>query len=196
MTGAGKNRCASKRLGSPYRSGWYKDWLKFKNPAAPAVKREAEEDWGTRAVTDCCRSGGTRAATSSAPAAPAPQRIDENQHRTGRHRAPRLAARTGLSIHRSPVGVIRRLPVTVKRLAIEPACAVPRRTVIAVTYEPQPGDAAAERCALLGDGHDRVRIFASRAGLSCTTPQKTSAPSSKRYLTRGSASTYLMLSIS
>jgi hypothetical protein len=23
-----------------------KDWLKFKNPAAPAVKREAEEDWG------------------------------------------------------------------------------------------------------------------------------------------------------
>jgi hypothetical protein len=22
------------------------DWLKFKNPEAPAVKREAEEDWG------------------------------------------------------------------------------------------------------------------------------------------------------
>jgi hypothetical protein len=22
------------------------DWLKMKNPAAPAVKREAEEDWG------------------------------------------------------------------------------------------------------------------------------------------------------
>jgi len=22
------------------------DWLKVKNPAAPAVKREAEEDWG------------------------------------------------------------------------------------------------------------------------------------------------------
>ena len=22
------------------------DWLKFKNPQAPAVKREAEEDWG------------------------------------------------------------------------------------------------------------------------------------------------------
>jgi hypothetical protein len=22
------------------------DWLKFKNPKAPAVKREAEEDWG------------------------------------------------------------------------------------------------------------------------------------------------------
>jgi bifunctional non-homologous end joining protein LigD len=35
----------SKRLGSPYRSGRSKDWLKFKNPAAPAVKREAEEEW-------------------------------------------------------------------------------------------------------------------------------------------------------
>ena len=36
----------SKRLGSRYRSGKSPDWLKFKNPAAPAVKREAEEDWG------------------------------------------------------------------------------------------------------------------------------------------------------
>ena len=36
----------SKRLGSPYRSGRCKDWLKFENPAAPAVKREAEMDWG------------------------------------------------------------------------------------------------------------------------------------------------------
>jgi bifunctional non-homologous end joining protein LigD len=36
----------SKRLGSPYRSGRSRDWLKMKNPAAPAVKREAEEDWG------------------------------------------------------------------------------------------------------------------------------------------------------
>jgi bifunctional non-homologous end joining protein LigD len=35
----------SKRLGSPYRSGRSPDWLKFKNPDAPAVKREAEEDW-------------------------------------------------------------------------------------------------------------------------------------------------------
>ena len=34
------------RLGSPYRSGRCKGWLKFKNPAAPAVKLEAEEDWG------------------------------------------------------------------------------------------------------------------------------------------------------
>src|SRR6516164_2622458 len=35
----------SKRLGSRYRSGRSKDWLKFKNPEAPAVKRESEEDW-------------------------------------------------------------------------------------------------------------------------------------------------------
>jgi hypothetical protein len=38
----------SKRLGSPYRSGRCKDWLKFKNPEAPAVRREAEEEWGKR----------------------------------------------------------------------------------------------------------------------------------------------------
>jgi bifunctional non-homologous end joining protein LigD len=38
----------SKRLGSRYRSGRSPDWLKMKNPAAPAVKREAEEDWGNK----------------------------------------------------------------------------------------------------------------------------------------------------
>jgi bifunctional non-homologous end joining protein LigD len=36
----------SKRLGSPYVSGRTRHWLKFKNPAAPAVRREVEEDWG------------------------------------------------------------------------------------------------------------------------------------------------------
>jgi bifunctional non-homologous end joining protein LigD len=36
----------SKRLGSRYVSGRTRDWLKFKNPAAAAVQREAEEDWG------------------------------------------------------------------------------------------------------------------------------------------------------
>jgi hypothetical protein len=36
----------SKRLGSRYRSGRSPLWLKVKNPNAPAVKREAEEDWG------------------------------------------------------------------------------------------------------------------------------------------------------
>jgi bifunctional non-homologous end joining protein LigD len=38
----------SKRLGSSYHSGRSRDWLKMKNPAAPAVKREAEEDWAGR----------------------------------------------------------------------------------------------------------------------------------------------------
>jgi ATP-dependent DNA ligase len=38
----------SKRLGSPYRSGRVNDWLKIKNLAAPAVQREAEEDWGRK----------------------------------------------------------------------------------------------------------------------------------------------------
>ena len=36
----------SKRLGSPYRSGRSPHWVKVKNPKAPAIKREAEEDWG------------------------------------------------------------------------------------------------------------------------------------------------------
>ena len=38
----------SKRVGSPYRSGRVSDWIKVKNPAAPAVRREAEEDWGAK----------------------------------------------------------------------------------------------------------------------------------------------------
>jgi bifunctional non-homologous end joining protein LigD len=36
----------SKRLRSPYRSGRSPHWVKVKNPKAPAVRREAEEDWG------------------------------------------------------------------------------------------------------------------------------------------------------
>jgi bifunctional non-homologous end joining protein LigD len=35
----------SKRLGSCYRSRRSLDWLKFKNPAASSVRREAEEEW-------------------------------------------------------------------------------------------------------------------------------------------------------
>jgi bifunctional non-homologous end joining protein LigD len=38
----------SKRLGSPYRSGRSAHWVKVKNPQAPAVRREAEEDWGRK----------------------------------------------------------------------------------------------------------------------------------------------------
>ena len=37
----------SKRRDLSYRSGRSRDWLKSKNPASAAVKREAEEDWGS-----------------------------------------------------------------------------------------------------------------------------------------------------
>jgi ATP-dependent DNA ligase len=36
----------SKRKDSSYRSGRSPHWIKSKNPACAAVKREAEEDWG------------------------------------------------------------------------------------------------------------------------------------------------------
>ena len=36
----------SKRLDSRYVSGRTRDWLKMKNPDAPAVKRDSEEEWG------------------------------------------------------------------------------------------------------------------------------------------------------
>ena len=36
----------SKRRDLPYNSGRSPNWIKSKNPNAPAVKREAEEDWG------------------------------------------------------------------------------------------------------------------------------------------------------
>jgi ATP-dependent DNA ligase len=41
----------SKRLGSAYRSGRVDHWLKIKNPAATAVRREAEEDWSSNRAT-------------------------------------------------------------------------------------------------------------------------------------------------
>jgi hypothetical protein len=37
-------------LGSPYVSGRSRHWVKSKNPQHPAVKREAEEDWGKAEV--------------------------------------------------------------------------------------------------------------------------------------------------
>jgi ATP-dependent DNA ligase len=53
LTGLRRRACklglegiVSKRLGSRYRSGRSSDWLKMKNPACEAVRREAEEDWG------------------------------------------------------------------------------------------------------------------------------------------------------
>jgi bifunctional non-homologous end joining protein LigD len=36
----------SKRVGSRYVRGRCDAWRKCKNPAAPAVRRELEEDWG------------------------------------------------------------------------------------------------------------------------------------------------------
>ena len=36
----------SKHKDSPYKSGRSPHWLKMKNPACEAVRREAEEDWG------------------------------------------------------------------------------------------------------------------------------------------------------
>jgi bifunctional non-homologous end joining protein LigD len=35
----------SKRTDAPYRSGPSKTWLKSKNPASEAVRREREEEW-------------------------------------------------------------------------------------------------------------------------------------------------------
>jgi ATP-dependent DNA ligase len=41
----GLESIVSKCLGSPYRSGRSWHWVRSKNPAAPAVKREAKKDW-------------------------------------------------------------------------------------------------------------------------------------------------------
>ena len=41
---------ARKRTAKPYRSGRSPRWVKVKNPKAPAVKREAEEDWGVKTI--------------------------------------------------------------------------------------------------------------------------------------------------
>jgi ATP-dependent DNA ligase len=42
------DRCegiVSKRKGSPYVSGRSKHWVEVKDPHAPAMRREQEEDW-------------------------------------------------------------------------------------------------------------------------------------------------------
>ena len=41
----GREGIVSKWLGSSYQSGRADCWVKVNNPAAPAVRREAEEDW-------------------------------------------------------------------------------------------------------------------------------------------------------
>jgi len=47
----------SKRPGSRYISGRSRDWLKFKNPAAPAATREFEEDWEDEAAVNIHDAG-------------------------------------------------------------------------------------------------------------------------------------------
>ena len=42
--GMGLEGIVSKRMDAPYRSGPSKTWLKSKNPASEAVRREREED--------------------------------------------------------------------------------------------------------------------------------------------------------
>jgi hypothetical protein len=47
--GRGSHQCCDSgpmRTISPYRFGRSPDWLKSKNPACEAVKREEEEHWG------------------------------------------------------------------------------------------------------------------------------------------------------
>jgi len=58
----------SKRKDSPYRSRRSPDWLKMKNLAAPAVTREAEEDWGNSAIGASRCSLDLVRALSTAPA--------------------------------------------------------------------------------------------------------------------------------
>ena len=41
----GLNAIVSKRTDAPYRSGPPMAWLKSKNPASEAVRREREEEW-------------------------------------------------------------------------------------------------------------------------------------------------------
>jgi bifunctional non-homologous end joining protein LigD len=45
LAGSAARVSSAKRLGSPYRGGRFAHWVKVKNPNAPAVKREAEQDW-------------------------------------------------------------------------------------------------------------------------------------------------------
>ena len=43
---AARSGIVSKRKDATYRSGRSLDWLRSKNPACEAVRREAEEGWG------------------------------------------------------------------------------------------------------------------------------------------------------
>ena len=45
VCGMGLEGIVSKRTDAPYRSGRSRTWLKSKNPANAAVRREREEEW-------------------------------------------------------------------------------------------------------------------------------------------------------
>jgi hypothetical protein len=45
-----RNRIMVQELAERYPPRRSPDWLKFKNPEAPAVKREAEGDWGAMTI--------------------------------------------------------------------------------------------------------------------------------------------------
>ena len=66
----------SKRLGSRYRAGRTRDWLKFKNPAAPAVKREAKRIGASRSGGERPRSTDSQARISE----PAVRRRSEDDY--------------------------------------------------------------------------------------------------------------------
>jgi hypothetical protein len=55
----------SKRLGSRYRSGRSLDWLKFKNPEGPAVRREAEDSVSQESRRGISTSAHANAAASA-----------------------------------------------------------------------------------------------------------------------------------
>jgi ATP-dependent DNA ligase len=59
----------SKRRDSPYSSGRSPHWIKSKNPHAPAVRRELEEDWSGKGDRERhCGSALTNAEFPSIPA--------------------------------------------------------------------------------------------------------------------------------
>ena len=51
VCGLGLEGIVSKRKGSSYRSGRSLDWRKSKNPASPAVRWEADEEWNGMTTT-------------------------------------------------------------------------------------------------------------------------------------------------
>lgn len=88
----------SKRLGSRYRSGRSPDWLKFKNPEAPArCRREAEEDLGEANMSTRCLVGIIAAAVVTTMfVAPADARPKKQKRPTAvqTQQAPSLDGRT------------------------------------------------------------------------------------------------------